>query len=537
MKKTIKSLFALAVAAFAFTACSDVPEPEGYNPKQGDGLVTYVAEGTGVSGDPYNVAGVLEATKDLAKGATTSNDIYTKGYVAEVGDFNSSYGNITFYITDSPTGNSKKFYVYRCLGLGGEKFAAQTDLKVGDEVIVCGKITNYNGTIEYTQGGKLVKLNGQTSGGGGTVDPAGSGTETDPFNVAAAIKKCQETGTTATTEKYYIKGVAAADYTVGSYHNVEVGIVDEGASDVFKVYRCKGNNNKDIPEGYKVNKGDVIIVYGPVVNFSGNTPETATGAYIVSINGVDPASADTPTPQPSGNHGTAEAPLTVAQAIAVIDAESTASDCYVKGIISKVDSYNATYKSITYWISDDGGTTTQLQVYSGKGLNGADFAAKEDLTVGQTVVVKGNLKKYNDTYEFDKTSSIISINGEGGGGNGGNDNPQPTANHGTAEAPITVAQAIAVIDAETTASDCYVKGIICQVDSYNATYKSITYWISDDGGTTTKLQVYSGKGLNGADFSAKEDLSTGKTVVIKGNLKKYGSTYEFDKTSSIISMQ
>ena len=84
MKKTIKSLLALAVAAFAFTACSDVPEPDGYNPKQGDGLTTYVPEGTGVASDPYNVSGVLEATKDLAKGSTTGT-LYTKGYVSENG--------------------------------------------------------------------------------------------------------------------------------------------------------------------------------------------------------------------------------------------------------------------------------------------------------------------------------------------------------------------------------------------------------------------------------------------------------------------
>ena len=94
----------------------------------------------------------------------------------------------------------------------------------------------------------------------------------------------------------------------------------------------------------------------------------------------------------------------------------------------------------------------------------------------------------------------------------------------------------ALIDAETTVAEAYVKGKIYKIDSYNATYKSITYWISDDGGTTTQLQVYSGKGLNGADFSSKEDLTVGKTVVIKGALKKYGSTYEFDKTSSILSI-
>ena len=111
----------------------------------------------------------------------------------------------------------------------------------------------------------------------------------------------------------------------------------------------------------------------------------------------------------TSEYGTADAPLTVAQAIALIDAKSNISEAYVKGKIYKIDSYNATYHSITYWISDDDGTTTQLQVYSGKGLNGADFSAKEDLTVGKTVVIKGALKKYNATYEFDKTSSILSI--------------------------------------------------------------------------------------------------------------------------------
>jgi hypothetical protein len=129
----------------------------------------------------------------------------------------------------------------------------------------------------------------------------------------------------------------------------------------------------------------------------------------IEITGGGSASGGGDTPTPSGNHGTADAPLTVAQAMALIDAESTIDEAYVKGKISQIDSYSSQYKSITYWISDDGGTTTQLEVYSGKGLNGADFAAKEDLTVGQTVTVKGKLKKYNAIYEFDKTSSIISI--------------------------------------------------------------------------------------------------------------------------------
>ena len=280
--KKIYYLIAMAVAAFTFTSCEDVPEPFGQpvNPKHEEVIVT--PTGSGTADDPFNIAGIIEATKDLASGQTTEKDYYAKGYVESTDKFNDKYGSISYYICDDKDGKTKKFYVYSGQGLGNKSFTSLNDLKAGDEVIVCGKVTNYNGTIEFQSQNYIVELNGQKEGGG-----SGTGGDT--------------------------------------------------------------------------------------------------------------------------SHGTAEAPLTVAQAIAAIDAESTISEAYVKGKISKIDSYNSTYKSITYWISDDGGTTTQLQVYSGKGLNGADFSAKEDLTVGQTVVIKGALKKFNETYEFDKSSQIISI--------------------------------------------------------------------------------------------------------------------------------
>ena len=183
MKKTIKSLLALAVAAFAFTACSDVPEPEGYNSRQGDGLIDYTPEGVGTLASPYNVAGVLQATKDLAKGAKTG-EIYTKGFVSKK-EFSSQYGSFNYYITDNKEGKSKAFYVYSGIGLNKEKFTSENDLNVGDAVTICGTIVNYNGTIEYEKQNYLVELNGKTAGGGGGGGSAG--TETDPYDVAAAI--------------------------------------------------------------------------------------------------------------------------------------------------------------------------------------------------------------------------------------------------------------------------------------------------------------------------------------------------------------
>ena len=123
--------------------------------------------------------------------------------------------------------------------------------------------------------------------------------------------------------------------------------------------------------------------------------------------------------------GTKEEPITVAKAIELInsyeDGGTSPSAAIVKGKISKIDSYNSNYKSITYYISDDGSTNNQIQVYSGKGLNGADFAAQSDLKVGQVVIVKGTLKKYVNKAgavipEIDQSSELLSIEDGAGGG-------------------------------------------------------------------------------------------------------------------------
>ena len=99
--------------------------------------------------------------------------------------------------------------------------------------------------------------------------------------------------------------------------------------------------------------------------------------------------------------------LTTAEAIALINATSAAQlaveKVYVKGTISKIDSYNDTYQSITYWLDKDA-----FQVYSGKGLNNTGFASLNDIAVGGEVIVYGNLKKHNSTYEFDYNNYLVS---------------------------------------------------------------------------------------------------------------------------------
>ena len=328
-----------------------------------------------------------------------------------------------------------------------------------------------------------------------------------------------------------------------------------------------------------------------------STGTTPTSSVTINGDNVTVYAIWTPDLTVTGAH--ASNPYTVAQARSAIDAGNHLKENYVAGKISQIDSYDSTYKSITYWISDDGTTTNQLQVYGGKGLNNADFSGTTDLRLEADVVISGTLKKYNSTYEFDKNSYQVSYtapttysvtydaNGdanvsgmpsiETGLSNGshnlsaatptkwgftfggwaatdssttpitsvtisGSDvtvyaiwNADLTVKGAHASNPYTVAEARSAIDAGNHLQENYVSGKVSQVDSYNSTYHSVTYWISDDGTTTNQLEAYSGKGLNKANFSSKDDVEVGASVVICGTLTLYNSTYEFGSNNYQVS--
>ena len=101
--------------------------------------------------------------------------------------------------------------------------------------------------------------------------------------------------------------------------------------------------------------------------------------------------------------------------------------------------------------------------------------------------------------------------------------------------PYTVAEAIAAIDDATGTTDIYVRGIVCEAGS-SLSSGAMNYWISDDGTETDKLEIFKGKGLNGADFASENDVHVGDIVVVTGNLTKYSSTYEFSSGSEIVTI-
>lgn len=257
---------------------------------------------------------------------------------------------------------------------------------------------------------------------------------------------------------------------------------------------------------------------------------------------TQPTKPETPGNTDPNQKGSESNPYTVTEAIALIKTGTAPSTAVcVKGKITAVTFFNATYSSLSYNIADEGSSDV-IEVYSGKGKDGANFSSKDDLKVGQTVVVKGIVKAFtkNDgtiVNEIDKNSTIISIE------NTGTTSPDtPTTGKGSLSDPYNVAEAIAAIKAGTApTAQVYLTGIISDVAFYNDLYKSITYYISDDG-KSKDMQVYSGKGLNGADFASKEDLKVGQKVTILGKIMKFtdkngNDIMEVDKTSSIVKIE
>lgn len=246
--------------------------------------------------------------------------------------------------------------------------------------------------------------------------PSGTGTAADPFNVAGAVKYIEDGG--SESELKYVKGkVVSIEKFDASYGSMVYYISDDGTStNQFKVYNgYAGPNRTKFTGADALKAGDEVVICGNLIVFSG-TKEFQTGNYIVSLNGE----GGTTTPDtPTTGKGSESNPYTVAEAIAAIKAGAPTSEVYVTGIVSDVYFYNDQYKSLSYYISDDG-KSKDMQVYSGKGLNGADFTSKDDLKVGQKVTIKGIIKAFNkngtDIMEIDKNSTIVKIEGEGTGG-------------------------------------------------------------------------------------------------------------------------
>ena len=140
--------------------------------------------GTGTLTDPYNAVAATNVATSLGAGNTSSESYYIKGKVSDIKfTFDAEHGTATFFISDDGS-TANQFQIYSTFYLGNRSWTTgDTQIKLGDEVIIYGQLTNYNGTPETaSKKSYIYSLNGVTDGGtpNPTPDP-GTGTSLDDF--------------------------------------------------------------------------------------------------------------------------------------------------------------------------------------------------------------------------------------------------------------------------------------------------------------------------------------------------------------------
>lgn len=211
---------------------------------------------------------------------------------------------------------------------------------------------------------------------------------------------------------------------------------------------------------------------------------------------TQPTKPDAPSAGEPKGTGTAADPFNIAGIIKYIENGGSADqEVYTKGkVVSvKAGSFNATFGSLKYYISDDGTTANQFYVYNGyAGPNRTKFSGEDALKPGDEVVICGKAKNYSGTNEYDTGNYLVSLNGK------------PTSGSTTPDTPSdgyineTFSKSFGSFTAKT------IKGTAWVIDSYG--YAKATGY-DKDSQTTTPSESYI--------VSKAIDLSASKSATLE----------------------
>lgn len=424
MKKLFYSMFMLA-AMLSFTACEDVPAPydipNASGGESGDDADYSAAAGSGTLADPFNTTAILKLASELDADAQSDQEYYFKGKVVSVTEqFGTQYGNATFYMSDDGT-TKNQFYVFRALYFNNKKYTSGTTLKEGDEVVVCGKVTNFKGnTPETVQGSCYVySINGTGGGGGSSAETIG--TIDNPKSVSDVVTIINSMADNQTSnELYYVKGtikqIKTTDENIAKYKNIDY-IITDGKTDIT-VYHGRNLDNTEFTGPGQINVNDEVIVLGNLqkyvnANTGAVTPELAQGNYIVKLT------------KGSGGGG-GETPSTDAKKVTVAEFNAAeVNDNVWYQLTGTVENLKDGDLYGNFDLKDETGSVYVYGLLSEKGgekKKFQDLAAAKGINNGSKITIIGTRGVFNDKIEV-LNAYFVSIEGGGGsseqGGGGG----------------------------------------------------------------------------------------------------------------------
>ena len=246
--------------------------------------------GLGILESPMSPSQANMLAGGLGADEVLDQDVYIKGKIANIKyEFSAQYGTATFFIS----ADGKDEYTSQCYSVytleNKPWVEGNTQIKVGDEVIICGKVTNFKGTTPETASKKayIYSLNGVTKNEGGseTPDTPNEITVAKALEIIAGLEDGKKT-----SEEYIVKGIVTAVEEIStSYGNATFDIADNaGDATVLKVYRAKDAEGQKITDENIVKVGDTVVVQGLLQKYVKNdvvTPEVAQNGKILTVNG------------------------------------------------------------------------------------------------------------------------------------------------------------------------------------------------------------------------------------------------------------
>lgn len=246
--------------------------------------------GLGILESPMSPSQANMLAGGLGADEVLDQDVYIKGKIANIKyEFSAQYGTATFFIS----ADGKDEYTFQCYSVytleNKPWVEGNTQIKVGDEVIICGKVTNFKGTTPETASKQayIYSLNGVTKNEGGseTSDTPNEITVAKALEIIAGLEDGKKT-----SEEYIVKGIVTAVEEIStSYGNATFDIADNaGDATVLKVYRAKDAEGQKITDENIVKVGDTVVVQGLLQKYVKNdvvTPEVAQNGKILTVNG------------------------------------------------------------------------------------------------------------------------------------------------------------------------------------------------------------------------------------------------------------
>lgn len=129
-------------------------------------LTVKAASTVDITNTPETAYTVAKALELIEAGEGLDAKVYVKGIISSIKSVDTGeWGNATYNISDNGK-EENVLVIYRGYYLGPKdnKFTSADQIKVGDKVVVYGKLVNYNGTKEMNSGNYIYSQNDKAAG-------------------------------------------------------------------------------------------------------------------------------------------------------------------------------------------------------------------------------------------------------------------------------------------------------------------------------------------------------------------------------------